>query len=160
MKKFYYLDASDQVKGPLSLQELDALHKSGNVSATTQVCEEGKENWTPFFQVVRPIEPRPQIIKKKEEPIVAPEPQQELVTTKTPSLLTKDISPSNEFVGRFLLFVGFILVGYFFFIFKTDVSGGDVRVNNLGLMNDKQNGIIVGGIFSIVGAILRTSKAR
>ena len=52
-KKYYYADASEQVQGPFSLPELDALHKSGKVAANTQVCEEGTENWTQFFLVPR-----------------------------------------------------------------------------------------------------------
>lgn len=52
MKNYYYLDDINEVQGPLPLKELDALYKARRITASTQVCEEGTENWTPFFQVV------------------------------------------------------------------------------------------------------------
>ncbi|MFM7180187.1 MAG: GYF domain-containing protein [Verrucomicrobiales bacterium] len=48
MKNFYYVDATQEVQGPLPLEELDALHRCGKITAMTQVCLEGTEVWTPF----------------------------------------------------------------------------------------------------------------
>ena len=48
--KTYYLDKSGEVKGPFSSEEMTVLHRSGQVSATTQVCEEGTEDWMPYYQ--------------------------------------------------------------------------------------------------------------
>ena len=50
MKNFYYLDKSGEVKGPFSSKEMTALHRSGKVSGTTQVCEEGTEDWMPYYK--------------------------------------------------------------------------------------------------------------
>ena len=50
MKNLYYLDKSGEVKGPFSSEEMTALHRSGQVSATTQVCEEGTEDWMPYYK--------------------------------------------------------------------------------------------------------------
>ena len=48
--KTYYLDKSGEVKGPFSSEEMTVLHRSGQVSATTQVCEEGTEDWMPYYK--------------------------------------------------------------------------------------------------------------
>lgn len=154
-KKYYYLDAAGEVSGPLELPELDAMQKAGKIMSNTQVCEEGTENWTQFYLLPRPTPPIQKVIKK-EEKVAEPQQPKALPTVKN-NVMTKDITP---ILGRILLGIGFVVVAYFFFVFKTDVEGGEIRVNNLGLMNDKQNGIIVGGILSIVGAILGIGKAK
>jgi hypothetical protein len=63
------------------------------------------------------------------------------------------VSGSGVF-GLLLLVVGLGVVGYCLLFFDTSVSTGYGSVNNLGLMNDKQNGIIVGGILAVVGVLL------
>lgn len=50
MKNSYYVDDIGEVQGPVTSQELKALHQSGRVTAATQVCEEGTENWRPYYQ--------------------------------------------------------------------------------------------------------------
>ena len=154
-KKYYYLDAAEEVSGPLELAELDALHKSGKIMSNTQVCVEGTENWIQFYLLPRPAPPIQKVVKKEEK--VAELQQPKALPRVENNVMTKDITP---ILGRILLCMGFVVVAYFFFVFKTDVEGGEIRVNNLGLMNDKQNGIIVGGILSIVGAILGIGKVK
>ena len=63
------------------------------------------------------------------------------------------VSGSGVF-GLLLIFAGLGMVGFFFLFFDTSVSTGYGSVNNLGLMNDRQNGIIVGGILAVVGLFL------
>lgn len=68
------------------------------------------------------------------------------------------------FAGLFLLVCGFICAVYFFAFFDTSVAvptvnvGGTAfgggRVNNLGLMQDRQNGIIFGFGVAIAGGVL------
>lgn len=53
MKNYYYLDSSEEVQGPFTLSDLDLMHKGGKMTAVTQICEEGTQNWMPFFQVPR-----------------------------------------------------------------------------------------------------------
>ena len=158
-KKYYYLDAAEEVSGPLELAELDAMHKAGKIMSNTQVCEEGTENWTQFFQLARPAQPKAKIVEEhlQKQPTSRERKQPTTSDSVTNNVMTKDITP---IIGRILLGIGFIVIAYFFFVFKTDIEGEGYHVNNLGLMNDKQNGIIVGGILSIVGAILGIGKVK
>ena len=157
MKNYYYLDDINEVRGPLPLAELDALHKARKIMANTQVCIEGTENWIPFFQVVRPALPRQKMIKKEEAVEVT---KQEITPIADLREVAKDMAPSSSLLGSFLLVAGLAIVGYFFLIFDATVEGGELRVNNLGLLNDKQNGIIVGGILAIVGAIMGSDRRK
>ena len=52
MKHSYYVDDIGEVQGPVSTQELKSLHSSGRITANTQVCEEGNEEWRPYSQSV------------------------------------------------------------------------------------------------------------
>ena len=58
MKNYYYLDSSEEVQGPFKVSDLDSMHKGGRITSTTQICEEGTQNWMPFFQVPRPTVPK------------------------------------------------------------------------------------------------------
>ena len=78
-KNYYYSDLAEQVHGPLTLPELDAMHKAGKIASNTQVCEEGTENWTQFYLLSRPTPPIQKVIKKEEEKpkeVVKSEPKQ------------------------------------------------------------------------------------
>lgn len=67
-------------------------------------------------------------------------------------------------IGALILTAGFVGMIYFFAVFDTSVqvptteilgrSIGGGRVNNIGLMNDRQNGLIMSGIVAIIGTIL------
>lgn len=69
----------------------------------------------------------------------------------------------SGFAG-FMIIVGLLLACYFFFFFDTSVEVptehifgqtiGGGRVNNLGLMNDRQNGIVFGFGMAIIGAVI------
>jgi len=61
MNKFYYVDSSGNVQGPLTVDQLRSLHRSGVVSATTQVCVDGKDEWQPLYEIQ---EFKPQQTKK------------------------------------------------------------------------------------------------
>ena len=50
MTNLYYIDKSGGVQGPVSLDELKVLHKKGTISHKTEVCENGKTKWVPFFE--------------------------------------------------------------------------------------------------------------
>lgn len=56
--------------------------------------------------------------------------------------------------GILLLFCGLAVTAYFFFGFDTSVQSGVGRVHNLGLLADRQNGVIIGIGVGVVGAIL------
>jgi hypothetical protein len=57
-------------------------------------------------------------------------------------------------LGGILLFVGLAMAKYFFWDFDSSVESGSGRVVNLGLMADRQNGIILGVGLGTVGTIM------
>lgn len=71
-------------------------------------------------------------------------------------------------LGVLLLLAGLAAIIYFFIVFDTSVALPDAsssvlgisRVNNLGLMADRQNGIIMGMGTAILGAILMFAGQR
>ena len=63
-------------------------------------------------------------------------------------------------IGTLLLIGGLAVAGYFLLAFDTSVVSGSGRVNNLGLMADRQNGIIVGIGLGVVGTIMLTIGFR
>lgn len=50
MKYFYYCADSGEVKGPRTKKELTALFSVDEISADTPICEEGGEDWIPYFE--------------------------------------------------------------------------------------------------------------
>ena len=58
MKSYYYLNSSEEVVGPFKLSDLDSIYQDGKITGATQVCEEGNQNWMPFFKVPRPTAPQ------------------------------------------------------------------------------------------------------
>jgi hypothetical protein len=63
-------------------------------------------------------------------------------------------------IGILLLLGGLAVAAYFFLAFGTSVESGIGRVNNLGLMADRQNGIILGIGLGVVGTIMVVNGAR
>jgi hypothetical protein len=58
-------------------------------------------------------------------------------------------------LGAVLCVGGILGALYFFLAFDTSVeTSGGQRINNLGLMSDRQNGIIFSGVVAIIGAVL------
>lgn len=82
--------------------------------------------------------------------------------TATPSLPTSQSTGGSGLrsIGILLLVCGLAVAAYFFLAFDTSVESGMGRVNNLGLMADRQNGIIVGIGLSVVGTIMLVIGAR
>lgn len=62
--------------------------------------------------------------------------------------------------GLLLLFVGLGSVFFYSIFFDTSVETGYGSVNNIGLMSDKQNGIIIGGILAVVGVLLGLMRKK
>jgi len=63
-------------------------------------------------------------------------------------------------LGILLLLAGLAAIGFFFLVFDPSVASGMGRVNNLGLMADRQNGIIVGIGLGVVATIMLVIGAR
>lgn len=77
-----------------------------------------------------------------------------------PSPPTDHSSSSLRTFGALLLIAGLAVAGYFFLTFDTSVESGYGRVVNLGLMADRQNGIIVGIGLGVVGTIMLAIGSR
>ena len=82
--------------------------------------------------------------------------------TTTPNLSASQSSGGSGLrtIGILLLLGGLVVAAYFFLAFDTSVESGIGRVNNLGLMADRQNGIIIGIGLGVVGAIMLVIGAR
>lgn len=88
------------------------------------------------------------------------------------SIMTKKFA-LLPFIGALMIIGGIVAVIYFAMFFDTSVAtpttqmfgqtiGGD-RVNNLGLMNDRSNGIMIGigaAIFGLILSIVAKSKSK
>jgi hypothetical protein len=62
---------------------------------------------------------------------------------------------STRVLGGLILMVGLGVAGYFFTLFDPSVStGSGMRVNNIGLMQQQQNGVIIGIGLSLVGILM------
>jgi hypothetical protein len=69
-------------------------------------------------------------------------------------------SSGLQIIGTLFLIGGLAVIAYFFLAFDTSVESGFGRVNNLGLMADRQNGIIIGVGLSLVGTIMFVIASR
>jgi hypothetical protein len=68
--------------------------------------------------------------------------------------LEKKGTSGLQIFGVVLLILGFVVAAYFLLAFDTSVESGAGRVNNLGLLADRQNGLIAGIGLGIVGTII------
>jgi hypothetical protein len=71
-------------------------------------------------------------------------------------LTTSDQNAGKIKLSKFLVFLGAIGILYFSFVFETalNVEGTGYRVHNLGLMQSRQNGIIVSSLVAGIGVLL------
>jgi hypothetical protein len=116
MKNYYYLDDISEVQGPLSLQDLAAMHRSGRINSTTQVCEEGSENWKPYFQVAGGAAPSAQLPKKVIQPAKDAAPPIKVEKSEPQSKQT-EIQGITKGQGTFLIVLLLIGIGAPFWVF-------------------------------------------
>jgi hypothetical protein len=110
MNSLYYTDNSGDVQGPVSKNDLEELHRSGQISATTKVCQEGSENWIPFYQfaTANPTQPQENRKQKSTEPI-----QEARSNVKSsPSESDDQWLHKSHFIPLMILLLGF---GFLFF---------------------------------------------
>ena len=87
-------------------------------------------------------------------------PHQEDYSTSSPHGAAQKGSSSLRNFGAFLIIAGLAVAAYFWLAFDPSVESGAGRIVNLGLMADRQNGIIVGIGLGIVGAITLALGSR
>ncbi len=73
---------------------------------------------------------------------------------------TSSNSPLLQILGGLLLAAGLAIAAYFFLVFEASVKTESGRVMNLGLMADRQNGIIIGIGLGVVGTIMLVVGSR
>ena len=72
---------------------------------------------------------------------------------------SKAVHPLSLLAGLMIL-AGVLVTVYFFAFFDVSVGSPMGRVNNIGLMSDRQNGIIVGLAVLIVGVLVALFRRR
>jgi hypothetical protein len=77
-----------------------------------------------------------------------------------PTPTTNGRSSGLRALGALLLIAGLAVTAYFFLAYDTSVESSVGRVNNLGLMATRQNGIIIGIGLGIVGTIMLAIGSR
>ena len=51
MNKYYYVDSKGDVQGPIGIDALENLHKSNEISRSTQILLEGTEEWLIYNKI-------------------------------------------------------------------------------------------------------------
>jgi|GEM_PF-4662676 len=51
--EYYYLDAGNQMQGPLPLESLHSLLEAGTISLTTLAIQSGSQQWLPIREILK-----------------------------------------------------------------------------------------------------------
>lgn len=94
----------------------------------------------------------------KAESEFSPDPQARVVDERHAE--RRGTSAGFRRIGMVLLLGGLAITAFFFLAFDVSVESGVGRVDNLGLMADRQNGIVIGVGIGIVGAIMLAVRSR
>ena len=130
--KLFYISRAESVEGPFTFPQLQEMWRTGAIPANSFYCLTDDQSWKNILTI------------------------KDRLSTYASSGGNSNAVPT-AFSGYALLIFGFGLLGYYMVFFDSSVSTGFdflPRVNNLGLLGDKQNGIILGATLSVVGAIL------
>ena len=105
MKKIYYVVKAGEVQGPVSPQELEILYREGQISASTQICEEGSDNWKPYGEAGGAVTD-----SSKSQAIKISESKSSSKTTQTeqPSTNKAKFKGITQWQGTLLIFLIFI----------------------------------------------------
>lgn len=75
--------------------------------------------------------------------------------------ITTEKKPFLDHAGlNFLILIGFIGAIYFLIFFDTSVTSPMGRINNLGLMQDRQNYMLFFGALGIIALIIKFNRAK
>jgi len=128
------------------------------VSQTPPISSPQFHTWTePSILTLPPVKQMEEkIIHQKKCPFCAEKIQSEAIKCKH----CGETLPDAEQVGSVLGFLGFIVflggiagVIYYWRFFDTSVGSDFGRINNIGLLQDRQTGVIVSAVFSILGLL-------
>jgi len=99
--------------------------------------------------------------RRRSEQIAAAKSRQMTEENSRQSTPPKQTNSSGmQTLGAVLLIAGIALAAYFFLAFDASVESGYGRVNNIGLMADRQNGIIIGIGLGVAGTIMLAIGSR
>ena len=113
MKNIYYVVKAGEVQGPVSPQELEILYREGQISASTQICEEGSDNWKPYGEAGGAVTD-----SSKSQAIKTSESKSSSKTTQTeqPSTNKAKFKGITQWQGTLLIFLIFIGIGTQFWV--------------------------------------------
>lgn len=149
--KTYQVWSQGKASQPMTGASVRGMLDAGQLHEATPMMVTGDSDWLSvkdFLEelpskggAVRTEANRPSSIAVSPERIIEP-----LFATKT--------------AGFVLLILGFLAIFFFFFNFNTAIQWGGRTINNIGLLNDRQCGIMVGGFFMVTGAIFIAAGSR
>lgn len=124
---------------------------AGQINEATPMMVTGDSDWLSVKDFIGelPVKAgaiKPEVSRPAAGPITSERIIEPLFATKT--------------AGFVLLILGFLAIFFFFFNFNTAIQWGGRTINNIGLLNDRQCGIMVGGFFMVTGAIFIAAGSR
>lgn len=163
MASQWYYSKGGQREGPVPSEQLKELAASGQLAPTDLVWKEGMAQWVEASKIKglypAPTEPNPQSPPPIPLSPQCPHPFGSLFSKGRG--LRKEVFRSR--IGGLMILAGLVGAVFFFFFFETSVEVpttellgqtiGGGRVNNLGLMAQRQNGMIFSFGVAIVGAV-------
>lgn len=146
----FHIWKNGQSTGPFTIGAIKEMIQKGTLSHESLVASAGDDEWLPlatYADLLAPVQPMvPSQVSESE--MIAP-----------------GIHP--QFWPRFVMAAGFAIMTYFALFYGTAVGGneedGDYkskghRVNNLGLMSNREVGVIFGGFLFLAGCMHSSSK--
>ena len=154
LKMRYYLKNAEAVTGPFLQEQIICMWRDGRITANMEYWQDKIEVWLPVTDL---IESFSRVSNGNRS-----------LNTSSKQEVTASGINSLGLIGIIFMLLGFVVIGYFSLSYDTSVyvdstyisgygSVGSGRIQNIGLLNNRQNGIIVGVGISVVGSILLIS---
>jgi hypothetical protein len=163
MSQFYYSKTGEDIHGPIDEEDLISLYTSGALTHSTQIREVDDSQWH-LLQDVIEIVPELHTYKLPHVTHTTFKQNRAQSASRNPPNKKNDNTAMSGW-GFLILFAGIAITAYFAFFYdisvdvqSTYISGigsiGGGSVNNLGLMQNRQMGIICGLAVSFIGVIM------
>lgn len=153
--KIYYLmePGAEEANGPFSLVELREMWRSGVVTKTTLWAVDKMERWMPVEDIVKERTPLPDPLpsegrgKESAPPVIPP-------LARAVRDIDSGGPPLLGVAGFLSLIAGGIGIIFFAVVFDVSVPGEPFeRTVNLGLLSDRENGMMASAALFVTGAI-------
>ena len=95
---YYYADAANEVVGPVSEEQLHALHRDGTINHDTHVVPEGSDEWRPYRSATPTIAPPSRALVPATQVQLEriPPPLPVIAATQTCPFCAEQISPAAK----------------------------------------------------------------